>query len=50
VPLIVLVAYAVGPIEWPPLFTAGLGWLTHIALDRAAGYGPRTPEGYRTHV
>ncbi|MGW1989833.1 DUF4260 family protein [Embleya sp. NPDC001921] len=50
VPLIVLVAYAVGPVVWPPLFTAGLGWLTHIAMDRAAGYGLRTPEGFRKHV
>ncbi|GCD97333.1 DUF4260 family protein [Embleya hyalina] len=50
VPLIVLVGYSVGPIEWPPLFTAGLGWLTHIAMDRAAGYGLRTPEGFRRHV
>jgi len=47
VPLLVLVAYAVSPIVWPPLFTAALAWLTHITADRAAGYGPRTPEGYR---
>jgi uncharacterized protein DUF4260 len=50
VPLLILVAYSLGPIVWPPLFTAGLGWLTHIALDRAAGYGLRTPEGFRKHV
>ncbi|MYS81324.1 DUF4260 family protein [Streptomyces sp. SID5474] len=50
VPLIVLVGYTVSPVVWPPLFTAGLGWLTHIAMDRAAGYGLRTPEGFRKHV
>jgi len=50
VPLLVLVAYTVSPLAWPPLFTAALGWLTHIAMDRAAGYGLRTPEGYRKDV
>ncbi|WP_406311905.1 hypothetical protein OHA77_24855 [Streptosporangium sp. NBC_01639] len=38
-PLVVLVGYAIGPIVWPPLFTAGLGWLTRIALDRTLGRG-----------
>lgn len=27
------------------LFLAGLGWLLHIAVDRAAGYGIRLPDG-----
>ncbi|MEO3834335.1 hypothetical protein [Nonomuraea sp. B1E8] len=35
----VLVGYTFGPIVWPPLFTAGLGWLTRIALDRTLGHG-----------
>jgi hypothetical protein len=39
IPLVVLVAYTFGPILWPPLFTAGLGWLTRIALDRTLGRG-----------
>ncbi|MFD4141052.1 MULTISPECIES: DUF4260 family protein [unclassified Streptomyces] len=26
---------------------AGLGWLAHIAVDRAFGYGPRRPDGLR---
>ncbi|MFM9699487.1 DUF4260 domain-containing protein [Streptomyces europaeiscabiei] len=39
VPLVVLVGYTVGPIVWPPLFTAGLGWLTRIAFDRTLGRG-----------
>jgi hypothetical protein len=40
IPLLVLVGYTFGPIVWPPLFTAGLGWLTRIALDRTLGRGP----------
>ncbi|WP_413754346.1 DUF4260 domain-containing protein [Streptomyces sp. R-74717] len=39
IPLVVLVGYTVGPIVWPPLFTAGLGWLTRIAFDRTLGRG-----------
>ncbi|MEV7526483.1 DUF4260 domain-containing protein [Streptomyces sp. NPDC091371] len=42
-PLVVLVGYTVGPIVWPPLFTAGLGWLTRIAFDRTRGLGPTSP-------
>ncbi|MER5625724.1 hypothetical protein ABT061_32265 [Streptosporangium sp. NPDC002544] len=40
IPLAVLVGYTFGPIVWPPLFTAGLGWLTRIAVERATGRGP----------
>jgi Domain of unknown function (DUF4260) len=29
-----------------PLLVAGLGWLGHIAWDRAWGYGPRDENGY----
>ena len=30
------------------LWLAGaLAWAVHIAVDRAVGYGPRTPEGFR---
>ncbi|MEV0619118.1 DUF4260 family protein [Nonomuraea sp. NPDC050404] len=39
IPLVILVGYTFGPIVWPPLFTAGLGWLTRIALDRTLGRG-----------
>lgn len=28
-----------------PLLVAGLGWFTHIALDRALRFGPRRPDG-----
>lgn len=27
------------------IFLAGLGWLAHVAVDRAAGFGPRAPDG-----
>ncbi|MFC5664949.1 DUF4260 domain-containing protein [Kitasatospora misakiensis] len=40
VPLVILVGYSVGPVVWPPLFTAGLGWLTRIAFDRTRGRRP----------
>ncbi|MEV4110189.1 hypothetical protein [Nonomuraea sp. NPDC049695] len=40
IPLVVAVGYSMGPIVWPPLFTAALGWLTRIALERALGRGP----------
>ncbi|MEU8134795.1 hypothetical protein [Streptodolium elevatio] len=35
-PTAILVGYTVGPVVWPPLFTAGLGWLTRIAITRLA--------------
>jgi uncharacterized protein DUF4260 len=48
IPLAVLVVYSVGVLgDWVPLFTAGLGWLTHIALDRSFGYGLRERDGSR---
>lgn len=39
IPLVVVIGYSLGPIVWPPLFTAGLGWLTRIAVERAFGRG-----------
>jgi hypothetical protein len=48
VPLAVLVVYSAGGLgSWVPLFTAALGWLAHIALDRAFGYGLRESDGSR---
>ncbi|ANN17473.1 hypothetical protein SD37_18675 [Amycolatopsis orientalis] len=48
IPLAVLVVYSFGVLgDWVPLFTAGLGWLTHIAVDRAFGYGLRERDGSR---
>ncbi|MCX5426508.1 hypothetical protein OHU11_01995 [Streptomyces sp. NBC_00257] len=35
----VLIGYTVGPVMWPPLFTAHLGRLTRIAFDRPRGLG-----------
>lgn len=45
IPLVVLVAYTFGPVVWPPLFTAALGWLTRIALERAFGRGLSSTDG-----
>jgi hypothetical protein len=39
IPLVIVVGYSLGPVVWPPLFTAGLGWLTRIAVERALGRG-----------
>lgn len=39
IPWAILIGYSFGPIFWPPLFTAGLGWLTRIAVDRTFGRG-----------
>lgn len=44
-PLVALVGCAVGPLEWAPIFAGALAWLTHIAIDRAAGYGLRDRSG-----
>ena len=30
-----------------PALAAALAWGTHIAVDRAVGYGPRTREGFQ---
>lgn len=38
IPLAVLVVYSFGVLgDWVPIFTAGLGWLAHIAVQRALG-------------
>ena len=49
VPVLLLVAYAVSPLSWAPLFAAGLCWLAHIAIDRAAGYGLRSAAGFQRY-
>lgn len=49
-PALLLVGFALSPwtnVEVAPVFTAGLAWLAHIAIDRASGYGPRTADGWR---
>ncbi|WP_326700503.1 DUF4260 domain-containing protein [Streptomyces sp. NBC_01754] len=50
VPLVLMVppaALADGPGDNAAPFTFGLAWLTHIALDRAMGYGLRTADGWQ---
>jgi hypothetical protein len=50
IPLVLLVGYSVGPVDWPPLFAAGLAWLTHIAVHRAGFAWPvRTPRDEPRH-
>ena len=46
VPLALIAIASIVPVSlfW---FVAGLAWLAHIALDRAFGYGQRTPEGWQ---
>jgi hypothetical protein len=31
----------------PAWTVAALAWAAHVAVDRAVGYGPRTPEGFQ---
>jgi hypothetical protein len=42
-----LAAVAAAGILGPAWLVAGLAWLAHIGFDRAAGYGPRTPDGWQ---
>lgn len=39
IPLVVLVGYSFGPLDFPPLFTAGLGWMTLIVVLKAVRRG-----------
>jgi hypothetical protein len=45
-PLALLVACTFW-INSAALFTGGLAWLAHVAVDRAVGYGLRAPSGFR---
>lgn len=42
-PIALLAVFSVVPSSAG--FAAGLAWLAHIAIDRAAGYGPRRSDG-----
>jgi hypothetical protein len=42
-----LVVTGAGLIAGPLVFGVGLTWLSHVLVDRAAGYGLRTPEGFQ---
>ncbi|WP_405803209.1 DUF4260 family protein [Streptomyces sp. NBC_01187] len=45
IPLVLL--GAARPLRSRELCAAGCGWLAHIGVDRAWGYGPRTADGSR---
>ena len=45
-PLALAAVVALGLLATPWLATAG-AWAVHIAIDRAVGYGLRTPEGFQ---
>lgn len=47
--LTTIIGIALAPLALIPLagFIGGLSWMAHIALDRAAGYGLRNPDGSR---
>lgn len=36
---------AVGALASPTVLALGLVWLSHVAVDRAAGYGLRAADG-----
>jgi Domain of unknown function (DUF4260) len=44
-PIALIAVASIGVLDLP-WFVAGLGWLTHIAIDRAVGYNLRTPDGW----
>ena len=45
-PLALIAAGALG-LVWTGFVLAGVAWVAHIAIDRAVGYGLRTPEGFQ---
>jgi hypothetical protein len=45
-PLALLVACTFW-IDSAALFTGGLAWLAHVAIDRATGFGLRTRDGFQ---
>ncbi|MGC4955822.1 DUF4260 family protein [Actinomadura citrea] len=49
VPFALMVVYTVTPVTWAPLFAGLCGWMAHISVDRACGYGLRTKEGFQRH-
>jgi hypothetical protein len=48
-PTVPMALIALASLDLIPLFwlVAGLSWLTHIAVDRASGYGLRTKDGWQ---
>jgi hypothetical protein len=47
--LTIAIGIGLAPLASLPLafFIGGLSWMAHIAMDRAAGYGLRNPDGSR---
>ena len=47
-----IIGVTLAPLAFGPLalFIGGLSWMAHIALDRAAGYGLRNPDGSRNQA
>ena len=43
-PLVLVAAASVGGLGW---FVAGVAWATHVAMDRAVGYGLRDAAGFQ---
>jgi hypothetical protein len=46
-PMAPLVLAAAALAVEPVLLAGAAGWATHIAVDRIAGYGLRTPDGFQ---
>ncbi|MEO3829650.1 DUF4260 family protein [Actinomadura sp. B10D3] len=47
VPFALMLVYTFAPVAWPPIFAGLCGWMAHIALDRAFGYGLRGKDGFQ---
>ena len=46
IPLALAGFYSLGLLDAPAVFTFLLGWMLHIAVDRAAGFGLRGKDGF----
>jgi len=46
IPLALIAAYTVVPLDVPALFTFLLAWMLHIAVDRVAGYNLHGKDGF----
>lgn len=47
VPFALMVLCTVTPMPLTPLFAGLCGWMAHISVDRAFGYGLRTKDGFQ---
>ena len=46
IPLALVAAYTLAPLDAPAVFTFLLSWMLHIAVDRVAGYNLRGKDGF----